>query len=258
MKLFDTHAHLTDERFNEDRDTLIPKLPGLGIARVIDVACDVRTADATVDLLNRYDFIYGAVGMHPHEAGETTQAHMDDIIRYLAHPKMLALGEIGLDYHYTFSAHEIQRKWFATQLELAIQLNVPVVLHIREAFGECMDILRAHKNGLKGVMHCFSGSVETAFQCLDMGLYIAFGGALTFSNAVKQAETASKIPLDRILLETDCPYMTPVPHRGKRNDPSFIIHTAQKLAQLRGIDADELAQATYNNATVLFGLSGDR
>ncbi|MEG1547367.1 MAG: TatD family hydrolase [Clostridia bacterium] len=258
MKLFDTHAHLTDERFNEDRDTLIPKLPGLGIARVIDVACDVRTADATVDLLNRYDFIYGAVGMHPHEAGETTQAHMDDIIRYLAHPKMLALGEIGLDYHYTFSTHEIQRKWFATQLELAIQLNVPVVLHIREAFGECMDILRAHKNGLKGVMHCFSGSVETAFQCLDMGLYIAFGGALTFSNAVKQAETASKIPLDRILLETDCPYMTPVPHRGKRNDPSFIIHTAQKLAQLRGIDADELAQATYNNATALFGLSGDR
>lgn len=245
---------MNDEAFDADRAEVIAALPGAGVERVMDIACDVRTVDRTLPLLDEYDFIYGAVGMHPHEAGETTSAHMDGIAKLLKHEKMLALGEIGLDYHYDFSPREVQRKWFCEQLELAQQLDVPIILHIREAFGDAMDILGAHagKQGLKGVMHCFSGSLETAYQCIDMGLHIAFGGALTFKNAVKQADIAARLPLERLLIETDCPYMTPVPHRGERNDPRLVRLVCEKLAEVRGIAPDEAAEATYNNAARLF------
>ena len=167
---------------------------------------------------------------------------------------MLALGEIGLDYHYDLSPREDQRKWFAEQPDLAKQLGYPVVLHIREAFGDCMDILRAHRDGLRGVMHCYSGSVETAYECLDLGLKFSFGGAVTFKNAKKPIEVVSALPLDSIMLETDCPYMTPVPHRGERNDPSFIHFTCEKIAEIKGIDPEEMAQITYDNAVRAFGI----
>ena len=229
MELFDTHAHLSDEAFDEDRHSLIPKLFESGVTRIIDVACDVRTADRTIELIDRYPFIYGTVGM-------------------------LALGEIGLDYHYDLSPRDCQRKWFAEQLELAKQLGYPVVLHIREAFGDCMDILHAHRDGLRGVMHCYSGSVETAFECLDLGLKFSFGGAVTFKNAKKPVEVVQKLSLDSIMLETDCPYMTPVPHRGERNHPGFMHLTAEKIAEVRGISAEEVCSAAYKTANSFFGI----
>lgn len=254
MELFDTHAHLSDEAFDEDRHSLIPKLFESGVTRIIDVACDVRTADRTIELIDRYPFIYGTVGMHPHDVSAMDNAMMDRISDILQHKKMLALGEIGLDYHYDLSPRDCQRKWFAEQLELAKQLGYPVVLHIREAFGDCMDILHAHRDGLRGVMHCYSGSVETAFECLDLGLKFSFGGAVTFKNAKKPVEVVQKLPLDSIMLETDCPYMTPVPHRGERNHPGFMHLTAEKIAEVCGISAEEVCSATYKTANSFFGI----
>jgi TatD DNase family protein len=252
MRLFDTHAHLTDERFNDDREALIKSLPENGIALVMDIACDVREAEKTMALVERYPHVYAVVGMHPHEAAETELVHFDQIKAYAAREKVMAIGEIGLDYHYDFAPRDVQKKWFALQLELAQQLKLPVSLHIREAFGDCMDILRAHKNGLKGVMHCFSGSLETAFECLDLGLSIAFGGAITFENAKKISAVAARVPLESIVLETDCPYMTPVPFRGKRNDPTLLLHTAKKLAELQEKPLEKIAEATFQNGLRLF------
>lgn len=254
MELFDTHAHLSDEAFDADRDELIPRLYEAGVTRMIDVACDVRTAERTLALLDKYPFIYGTVGMHPHDVKYMDNAMMDRIADIVRHEKMLAIGEIGLDYHYDLSPREDQRRWFAEQLELAKQLGLPVVLHIREAFGDCMDILRAHRDGLRGVMHCYSGSVETAYECLDLGLKFSFGGAVTFKNARKPCEVVRALPLDSILLETDCPYMAPVPHRGERNDPSLMHLTAEKIAELRGVSVEEIAEITYKNANSVFDL----
>lgn len=252
LKLFDTHAHLNDDAFDSDREAVIESLAEYGVACIIDVACDVRTVDKTLDLLEKYPFIYGTAGMHPHDAQAMDNSLMDKLRKVLSHKKMLALGEIGLDYHYDFSPREVQRKWFAEQLELARELDMPVTLHIREAFGDCMDILKAHKNGLRGVMHCYSGSVETAYECLDLGLAFSFGGAVTFKNAKKPIEVIEKLPLESILLETDCPYMTPVPYRGKRNDPSFIGLVAERIAEVKGMSTDELSEVTFENANRVF------
>lgn len=252
--LFDTHAHLTDERFDGDRAELISSLPEHGITRVIDIACRVDMAEATLALTREYDFVYAGVGVHPHEVGDMTNADLDALERISRDEKVVAIGEIGLDYHYDFAPREAQRKWFAEQLELAISLKMPVSLHIREAFGDCMDILRAHKAGLSGVMHCFSGSLETAFEVMNLGLHIALGGTVTFKNARHPVEVAREIPRDMLLLETDCPYMTPVPHRGERNDPSFMVHTARKIAEIRGETLEEVAAYTYRNACDTFGI----
>ena len=254
MELFDTHAHLSDEAFDEDRHSLIPKLFESGVTRIIDVACDVRTADRTIELIDRYPFIYGTVGMHPHDVSAMDNAMMDRISDILQHKKMLALGEIGLDYHYDLSPRDCQRKWFAEQLELAKQLDYPVVLHIREAFGDCMDILHAHRDGLRGVMHCYSGSVETAFECLDLGLKFSFGGAVTFKNAKKPVEVVQKLPLDSIMLETDCPYMAPEPVRGTRNDSRNIAHVAAYIGTIWDMDAQAVLDQTAENARRCFGL----
>ena len=254
VRFFDTHAHLTDDRFDADREALVASLPQSGVALVMDIACDVREAEATMALLREYPFVYAAVGMHPHVAGEVIPEHLDAIQRYLAQDKVQALGEIGLDYHYDFAPREAQRKWFCEQLDLALQLGKPVSLHVREAFGDAMEILGMRK-GLKGVMHCFSGSVESAKQCLDMGLYIALGGAVTFPNAPKLAEVAKAVPLERLVLETDCPYLTPVPHRGKRNDPSYLPYIAGKIAELRGVPVETVAEATFQNALKLYEMT---
>lgn len=253
MKLFDTHAHVLDDRFDGDRDAVLTALPEKGVARMIEVACHVEEAPKALALSERYPFIRVAVGMHPHEAGNTVNAHMDELRNILAHPNCVALGEIGLDYHYDFAPREVQRHWFDVQLSLAKELDLPVVIHSREASADCLDILRAHRDGLKGEMHCFSGSYETAKLCVDMGLYIAFGGALTFKKAPKQTDCASRLPLDRILIETDCPYMTPEPFRGRRNDPSLVRLVAEKLAMLRGMEPEEAAEITFANGEVLFG-----
>ncbi len=254
---FDTHAHLADARFDEDRDEVIRRLPEAGVTLVCEVACDLRTAEKSLPLIEEEPWIFGAFGMHPHYASFMDNAGYDRLAEYLAHPKAVALGEIGLDYHYDFSPRDEQKDVFDAQLCLAEQLGKPVILHIREAMGDCMDILRAHRAGLArigGIMHCFSGSYESAKECLGLGLAIGIGGSLTFKNARKLIEVAEGVPMSGIVLETDCPYMAPVPHRGERNDPSLLPIVAEKLAEIKGIAPDEAAAAAYENGMRIFGI----
>lgn len=252
--LFDTHTHMLDRRFNADRDELLARLPEQGIKYIVEACCEAKDAKAALALAERYDYIYTTLGTHPHEAKNMKHAHLAQYRELAPHKKVVAIGEIGLDYHYDFSPRDTQKKWFIAQLELAIELGMPAVFHVREADGEALDILSTHKNGLRGVMHCFSGSYETACACLDMGLYIAFGGAITFENAKRNVEVARRLPLDRLLIETDCPYMTPTPHRGKRNDPSLVHLVCEKLAELHGVSAQRMADITLNNGMKLFGI----
>ena len=257
MKIFDTHAHLLDEAFDDDRMEVIGSLPGKGITKVMEACCDEAGIDRVLELVRFVPFFYGSAGVHPHSASEWNDGTADHIRKALEDPKMLSVGEIGLDYHYDFSPRDAQKKALDEQLSIAAELDLPVILHDREAHGDMMDILRAHKKGLKGIMHCFSGSWETAKECLDLGLYVAFGGALTFKNAVRPVEVAQRIPLDRLLIETDCPYMTPVPFRGKRNDPSFILLTLDKLSGIREEDRETVADALYRNALAVYGLPAE-
>ncbi|MBO4847546.1 MAG: TatD family hydrolase [Clostridia bacterium] len=257
MRIFDTHAHLTDPRFDADRDELIASLPEKGVELVCDVACDLRTAEGTAALIDRYDGIYGAVGMHPHYVSCMDAALLDKLFSLMRHEKMLAVGEIGLDYHYDLSPREVQRAWFDRQLSIAEEAGLPVILHIREAMGDCMDILRAHRRGLAkrgGVMHCYSGSAESARECVDLGLMIGFGGSLTFKNNRRGVETAGAVPMDAVLFETDCPYMAPVPHRGERNDPTLVPLVVERFAGIRGMDPDEAAETGFLNGCRLFGI----
>lgn len=259
--LFDTHAHISDKRFDDDRDELLSvKLPQAGISLVCDVACDLRDVSRTLDIIGRYDYVYGAAGMHPHTASYMDNAMMDKLRETLAHPKMLALGEIGLDYYYDLSPREVQREWFDKQLSLAAELSMPVILHVRDAIGESIDILKAHKAELienGGIMHCYSGSVESARDCLDLGLHIGFGGSLTFKNNRRGVETAAFIPMDRAVFETDCPYLAPVPHRGERNDPTLMRFAIAKFAEIKGVSFEEAAQAGFDNGVRLLRVPVD-
>ncbi len=252
MDLFDTHAHVLDSRFDPDREEILAALPENGVRLMVEVACHVEAGPPALDLAARYPHVYVAIGMHPHDVGGCANAHMDALRALLLRDKVVALGEIGLDYHYDFAPRQVQREWFATQLELARELDLPVIIHSREASGDCLDILRAHRDGLKGVMHCFSGSYETGKACVDLGLHIAFGGALTFKKAPKQWDVASRLPLNRLLVETDCPYMTPEPHRGHRNEPRYVALVCEKLASLHGISPEEMAHITMENAKRVF------
>lgn len=254
MNIFDTHAHLLDEQFDADREQLLVSLPEAGITHVMEACCDEAQIDRVVELVARVPYFYGSAGVHPHSADEWRPETAEHIRKALINERMLAIGEIGLDYHYDFSPRETQRDCFDAQLALAAELHAPVIIHDREAHGDCMDLLRHYRGRLSGVMHCFSASYEIAKECIDLGLYIAFGGALTFRNAVNQWAIASKLPADRLLIETDCPYMTPVPFRGKRNDPSLIVYTLDKLSELRGEDREELAETLYRNSFRAFGI----
>ena len=195
--------------------------------------------------------------MHPHYAAEMNDGYLEELKKHLSHRKMLALGEIGLDYYYDFAPRELQKEWFDRQLSLAAELGYPVVLHVRDAMGDCIDILRAHKRELAaigGVMHCFSGSAESAMECLDLGLMLGFGGSLTFKNNRKGVESAAIVPLDRFVFETDCPYLSPVPHRGERNDSTLIPLVAEKFAEIKGIGVEQACEAAYDNGLKLFRL----
>ena len=251
---FDTHAHLCDERFDADRDAVVSGLPQSGVSLVVEVACSKEEFPKAAALAEKYPFVYAAYGIHPHNVGEASEDDLLEIRRRLDEKKAVALGEIGLDYYYDFAPRELQKAWFDRQLSLARGLDVPAILHIRDAYGDCMDILKAHRNGLKGVMHCFSGSAQIVKECVNLGLYIAFGGAITFHNARKAIEAAAAVPLDRLLIETDCPYMTPVPFRGERNDPAKICHTCAKLSEIRGMEPEAMAALTLENGKRLFGI----
>ncbi|MBQ2957125.1 MAG: TatD family hydrolase [Clostridia bacterium] len=257
MRLFDTHAHLTSERFKSDRDEVIQRLTEAGVELVLLVG-DASVEDQPVyPLAEAHPNFYAATGVHPHEASAWNEEVSERIIRWMAHPKSVALGEIGLDYYYDLSPREIQRQAFDEQLELAYQLKKPVILHVREAHGDATDMLTARVKAGRmpaGVMHCYTGSWESAKQYLNMGLYISFTGAVTFKNAPKLSEVAANLPADRILVETDCPYMTPVPLRGKRNEPAFVVHTAEKIAEIRGVSPEEFALQALENGKRLFGI----
>ena len=254
IRLFDTHCHLADPRFDEDRDAAIARLAEAGVARALVVADpreDAPNEDKVFSLVDAYDFLYGAIGVHPHNASGWDDDAEAIVRRYLSHPKCRLLGEIGLDYHYDLSPRGVQREVFDRQLDLACELGVPVQLHIREAHGDCMDMLRARaKSGRMpgGIMHCYTGSWEAAKVYLDLGLYISLSGAVTFKNAPKLQEVAQNTPADRLLIETDCPYMAPVPLRGRRNEPAFIVHTFEKVAELRGADREALSEQLWANA----------
>ena len=250
--LFDTHAHLDDVSFDEDRRELIESLPGAGIGLVMNPGCSFASSKNAIALAESHDFIYAAVGSHPDVADE-----VDDnlIARYRElcklHPKVKAIGEIGLDYHYEDIPREIQQRAFRLQMELARELDLPVIVHEREAHEDGMRIVDEFPT-VKGVFHCYSGSLEMAKELIKRGWYIGFTGVLTFKNARKSLEVAAGIPMDRIVIETDCPYMAPVPFRGKRNDPGKVCHMAAKLAELRGITPEEAAAITMANGRRLY------
>lgn len=255
--IFDSHAHYDADRFDADRDEVLASLPARGVMRVINAASDIPTAKVCIDLADRYDYIYAAVGVHPHEADSWDESSAEELTCLAEHKKVVAIGEIGLDYHYDFSPREVQRDVLERQLELAARLRLPVILHDREAHGDMYDILRRHAP-VSGVMHCFSGSVELARESLSLGLYIGLGGAVTFKNARQPLEVAAMVPDDRLLVETDCPYMAPVPHRGERCESPMIALVAQKLAEVRGTTADNILRLAAQNASRLFGVSIDK
>ena len=255
MDIFDTHAHLLDDHFDSDREQLIASLADNNVKLVMEACTDLGYLEKLIPFIERHPMIYGAAGLHPEELGPYALSDLDAVESALAHEKIKAVGEIGLDYYWPENPpREVQREFFDAQLSLAAVHHLPVIIHDREAHGDTVDILRAHKGQVTGVMHCFSGSYETAKECLDMGFYIGFGGALTFKNARRNVEVAAKVPLDRLVVETDCPYMAPVPYRGQRNDPTKTLYVLQKLAELRSMDQETLAPVLFENGKRLFGI----
>jgi len=251
--IFDSHAHYDSHRFEEDRDAVLASLPSLGVKWVINCGSDLESSELSAVLAEKYDHVWFAAGFHPHEAEHWNDAAEARIRQLLAHPKCVAVGEIGLDYHYDLSPREIQRQVLECQLTIAAELGKPVILHDREAHGDMYDILRKFAP-LNGVMHCFSGSVELMEESVRYGLHIGLGGSVTFKNARQPVEVAAATPIDRLLLETDCPYMAPVPHRGERCVSSMISLVAQRIAEARNTDADEVLLAAAKNASALFGV----
>lgn len=249
--IFDTHAHYDDEKFDVDRDETIKKVFSSGVRGIINCGCDVDSSKKSLELCDKYEKFFCAIGIHPHSAQDESD-RLDEIFSMTKCSKVVAVGEIGLDYHYDFSDRNIQKEIFERELVFAGKNSLPVIVHSREATQDTLELLKKHKP--TGVVHCFTGSVETAKEILSLGMYLGIGGAITFKNAVKPVEAVKHIPLERILLETDCPYMTPVPFRGKRNDSSLIEYTAQKIAEIKNTDVETIANVTYKNAKILFGL----
>ncbi len=251
--LFDTHCHLCDEHFDGALDEVFGAMREWGVELAVNVGDGTTDDQPVFELAANHPGLYAATGVHPQDALRFDDSTPQRLRQWLALPKAVALGEIGLDYHYDNAPHETQLDVFLRQLLLARELNLPVIMHIRDAHGDATSLLRAHRAELpEGVMHCFSGSVETARIYLDMGFYISFAGAVTFKNAAKLPDVARYVPADRILVETDCPYMAPVPMRGRRNEPAFVRHTAARIAELRGVDAAEFGAQCLENGMKLF------
>lgn len=253
--LFDTHAHILDEQFDNDRQEVIDRInEQMGL--IVNVGCNLEDCHRTVALAEQEKKIYAAVGLHPNDAYLYTDALWEEICTLARHPKVVGIGETGLDYYWDDSTPEQQKELFIKHIDLAKALNKPLVIHDREAHRDTMTILKEqHAEKIGGIFHAFSGSPEMAKIVLDMNFYIALGGPVTFKNARKTVEVAAMVPLDRLLIETDCPYMTPVPFRGKRNEPVLVRHTAEKIAEIRGISYEEVLQATWENAKRAYKIS---
>ncbi len=249
--LFDTHAHMNDRAFDCDRDGLLQSLPQQGVQLLMNPGCNLEDSRQAVLLAEKYPYIYAAVGSHPDSADEVTDDVISQYRQLCSHEKVKAIGEIGLDYHYEDIPREIQKKAFIMQMELARETGLPAIVHERDAHVDGMAIVKDFPE-VRGVFHCYSGSAEMAKQLVDLGWYIGFTGVLTFKNARKALETAAAIPLERIVLETDCPYMAPEPFRGKRNCPAFLYRMAEKIAELRNISAEEIHRITTENGRRLY------
>ncbi|UFJ40529.1 TatD family hydrolase [Brevibacillus humidisoli] len=253
--LIDTHAHLNAQEFDEDREAVITRAQENGVSTIVNIGFNRETIPTCLELAERYPSIYAVIGWHPQDAKDMTDADLEWIAGLTKHPKVVGMGEMGLDYHWDTSPRDVQAEVFRKQIRLARQLNLPIVIHNRDAHQDVIQILREEKAGeVGGIMHCFSGSWETAQQALEMNFYISFGGPLTFKNAKKPKEVAAQVPLDRLLIETDCPYLTPHPYRGKRNESGYVRYVAEEMAKIRGLSYEEMARITTENARNVFRL----
>lgn len=250
--MIDSHAHINDDRY--DVQQIASSMKADGLSKIVVVGYDVPSSKKALEIADMYDDIYCAVGVHPSDCSTMTDEHIDELLKMCDHPKTVAYGEIGLDYYYDHVDRQTQREALIRQLHAVKQSALPAVFHLRDAYEDMEKILRAHADCLKGgaVMHCFSGSKETALKYVDMGFYISFSGTITFKNAVKFPDIIKAVPLDRILIETDCPYLTPVPHRGKLNYPAYVKYQAEKIAEILGLDVSEVERITEQNTYDLF------
>lgn len=252
--IIDSHAHLDDPKFEADRVDIIESLKESGIELVINPGADRPTSEAAFELANLYDNIYAAVGTHPHSADELTDKDLDRYREMAKSERVIAIGEIGLDYYYDNSPRDLQKEAFIKQMKLAEELNLPVIIHTREASGDTYDILESFKDKVYGVMHCYSGSVEMAKRYLDLGYYISLAGPVTFKNSRVAKEVAAAVPIDKLLIETDSPYLSPEPKRGRRNEPKHTLYVAECIAEIRNMDLDELIEVTNENTKRVFNL----
>lgn len=253
MMFVDSHCHLDDQRFADDLDAVLDRAAAAGVSRILTIGTGdgPPEIDRAVRLAGRYPQIFASVGIHPHDAAKVTPQTYDDLRTLATHAKVIAFGEIGLDYHYDFSPREVQREVFIEQLKIAQDAHLPITIHTREAWSDTMEILRANYSG-PGIMHCFTGDPAQAREAIDLGFHLSYGGVLTFKTAENIRESARITPADRLLIETDAPYLAPVPHRGKRNEPAMMIETARKLAEVRGVTPDAIAALTTANFDRLF------
>ncbi len=259
MRLVDSHVHLDDSKFDADREQTIERARAAGVERMMAIGTGDGPADleTAVRFADRYEFMYATIGVHPHDASKASDETWDSLHALAKHPKVLAVGEIGLDYHYDFSPRDVQRAVFERQLEIAAENGKPIVIHTREAWDDTLEILRSRWRG-QGIMHCFTGEETQARQALDLGFHLSFGGVITFPKAEELRQAARLAPDDRILVETDCPYLAPVPHRGKRNEPAFLVETVRRLAEVRGRAPEEIAEFTTGNFERLMFAGQDR
>lgn len=248
---FDSHAHYDDSRFDTDRDEIIKGLLQQNVSTVINVGADMVSSHNSIRLSETYPHVFAAVGVHPHEAEHMKEEDLEQLKTWFSHEKVVALGEIGLDYYYDHSPREVQRYWFDRQMKLAEECDMPVVIHNRDAHADTMEILKRYPK-VQGVLHCYSGSAQMAQELIKMGWYLAFGGSCTFKNAKVLPEVIAQIPQDRFLIETDCPYLAPVPHRGERNHSGLLIHVAEKIGEIRRWTVEEVARISCENARKLF------
>ena len=253
--IFETHAHYDDEQFDLDREELLSSMPEQGVGTIVNVSATYESCRRVVDLVQKYPFMYAAVGIHPDEVGSLNEERFQQMKELCKQEKVVAVGEIGLDYYWDNESHDVQKEWFVRQLDLARELNLPVLIHSREAAADTMEIMKEHGQGLRGVIHCYSYSKEQAKEYVKMGYYIGVGGVVTFKNARKLKETVEEIPLTSIVLETDCPYLAPVPFRGKRNNSSYIKYVAEEIAEIKGISYEAVVEQKEKNARDLYNLT---
>jgi TatD DNase family protein len=253
--IWDTHAHLDDKRFDSDREQVIRRARDAGVTNIINIGYDLPSSKRAVDMAMKYDFMYAAVGIHPHNAKECTEEVLSKLERLVQNPKVIAWGEIGLDYYRDLSPRDVQRQVFVKQIELANAAGLPIIIHNRDAHGDLLQVIKKHRPEYGGLFHSYSGSWEMAKELLKEDYYLSFSGPLTYKNARHSVEVATKIPEDRFVVETDCPYLTPEPYRGQRNEPAYVCEVVKKIAELKGLSYEKVAELSTRNAEEFFKIN---